>query len=108
LLYNKLKVKVYRTIILPLVLCGYEILSLTLRDERRLKVFENRALRRIFGSNKDEVTGEWIKLHNEELNESYSSPNIFSGDKIVKNEMGETCSAYGGEERGIHGFGVGT
>jgi len=49
---------------------------LTLREERRLKVFENRVLRRIFGSKRDEVAGEWRKLHNEELNVLYSSPNI--------------------------------
>jgi hypothetical protein len=50
--------------------------SLTLREERRLRVFENRVLRRIFGPKRDEVTGKWRKLHNEELNNLYSSPNI--------------------------------
>jgi len=54
------------------VCCGCETWSLTLREERRLRVFENRALRRIFGLKKDEVTGEWRKLHNEELNDLYS------------------------------------
>jgi len=53
-----------------------------LREERRLRVFENRVLRRVFGPKRDEVTKEWRKLHNEELNDLYSSPNIFSGDKI--------------------------
>ena len=72
LLYKNLKIKIYRTIILPVVLYGCETWSLTLRDERRLRVFENRVLRRVFGPKRDEVTGEWIKLHNEELNDLYS------------------------------------
>jgi len=55
-----------------------------LREERRLRVFENRALGRIFGLKRDEVTGEWIKLYNEELNDLYSSLNIVSGDQIKK------------------------
>ena len=67
---------VYRTIILPVVLYGCETWSLTLREERRLRVFENRVLRRIFGPKKDEVTGEWRKLHIEKLNDLYCSPNI--------------------------------
>ena len=58
LLYKKLKVKIYRTIILPAVLCGCETWSLTLREERRPRVFENRVLRRVFGPKRDEVTGE--------------------------------------------------
>jgi hypothetical protein len=64
--------KVYRTIILPVVLYGCETWSLTLREERRLRVFENRVLRRVFGPKRVEVTGEWRKLHNEELNDLYS------------------------------------
>jgi len=71
-----LKIKIYRTIILPFVSCGCETWSLTLRKERRLGVFENRVLRRIFGPKRDEATGEWRKLHNEELNDLYCSPNI--------------------------------
>jgi hypothetical protein len=67
--------KMYRTIILPVVLYGCETWSLKLREERRLRVFENRVLRRIFGLNRDEVTGELRKLHNEELNDLYCSPN---------------------------------
>jgi hypothetical protein len=76
LLSWNLKVKIYKTIILPVVLYGCETWSLTLREEHRLKVFENRVLRRIFGPTRDEVTGEWRKLHNGELRNLYSSPDI--------------------------------
>jgi hypothetical protein len=69
LLPKNLKIKIYRTIILPVVLYGCEAWSLTLREERRLKVFQNRVLRRVFWPKRDEVTGEWRKLHNEELND---------------------------------------
>jgi hypothetical protein len=71
----------YGTIILSLVLYGYESWSLTLRDERRLRVFENRVLRKIFVSKRDEVTGYWRKLHNEELSDLYSSSIIV---RIIK------------------------
>ena len=63
-----------------------------MRVEPRLRVFENRVLRRIFGPKRDEIAGKWRKLHNEELNDLYSLPSI-AGDKIEKNEMGEACSA---------------
>jgi hypothetical protein len=59
-----LQLKRYKTIILPVVLYGCETWSLTLREEHRLRVFENRVLRRILGPKRDEVTGEWRKLHN--------------------------------------------
>ena len=75
LLSKNLKMKLYRTIILPVVLYGCEAWSLTLREERKLRLFENTVLRRIFGPRRDEVTGEWRRLHNEELNNLYSSPN---------------------------------
>ena len=61
---------------MPVVLYGCETWSLTLREERRLRVLENRVLRRIFGPKRDKVTGKWRKLHNEDLNNLYSSPNI--------------------------------
>jgi hypothetical protein len=70
------KVKIYKTIILPVVLYGCEAWSLMPREEHRLRVFENRVLRRIFGPRRDEVTGDWRKLHNEELRNLYSSPDI--------------------------------
>jgi hypothetical protein len=70
------KIKIYKTIILPVVLYGCETLSVTLREEHRLRVFENWVLRRIFGPKRDEVTGGWRKLHNEELHGLYSSPGI--------------------------------
>ena len=73
LLPKSVKMKTYRTIILP-VLYGCETWSPTLREERRLRVFGNRVLRRIFGPKRDEVTGEWRRLHNEELYALYSSP----------------------------------
>jgi len=63
------------------VLCGCETWSLILREEGRMSVFENRVLRRIFGSKRDEVTGEWRKLHNEELNDLYCSPNYI---RVIK------------------------
>ena len=61
---------------MPVVLYGCETRSLTLREERKLRVFENMALRRISGTGRDEETAEWRRLHNEELNDLYSSPNI--------------------------------
>ena len=105
LLFKNLKIKIYRTIILTVVLCGCETWSFTLREERRWRVFENSVLRRIFGPKRDEVIGQWRKLHNEELNDLYCSSIYCSGDKIEKNEMGGACSVYGGEEWCIQGFG---
>jgi len=72
LLTKNIKIKTYRTIILPVGLYGCETWLLTIREEHRLRMFEKRVLRRIFGSKRDEVTGEWRILNNEELNDLYS------------------------------------
>jgi hypothetical protein len=86
-------------------LYGCETWFLTLREEQRLRVIENRVLRRIFGPKTDEVTGEWRRLHNEELSDLYSSSSIGSDDQIQKNWMGKSCSMHGGKERCIQDFG---
>jgi len=78
---------------------------LTLKEEHRLRVFENMALKRIFGPMRNEETKEWRKLHNEELNDLYSSTQYCLGDKIEKNEMGGAWSVYVGEEMCTQGFG---
>jgi hypothetical protein len=100
LLSKNLKIRI-KTIILPVLLYGCETWSLTLREEHRLWVFEDRVLRRIFGPKRDEVTGEWRKLHNKELHELYSSPSII---RIIKSRrmrwaghvarMGKKRNAY--------------
>ena len=69
LLYKNLNFKIRRTLILLVVLYGCETWSFTLREERKLKLYENMALRRIFGPRRDEETGKWLRLHNEELND---------------------------------------
>jgi hypothetical protein len=84
LLSKNLKIRIYKNIILLLVLYGCETWSLTVREEYRLRVFKNRVLRRIFGPKREEVTGEWRKLHNEELRDLHSSPNII---RIIKSKM---------------------
>ena len=103
MLSKTLKIKIYRNIILPVVLYGCETWSLTLREERRLRVFENRVLRRVFGTKRDEVTGEWRKLHTEKLRDLYSLSNIV---RVVKSRRmrwagmwrtwgrGEVCTGF--------------
>jgi hypothetical protein len=81
LLSSNVKVKTYRIIIFPVIFCGYETRSLALREECRLRVLENGELRRIFGPKRDEVTGEWRRLHNKELYALYSSPHII---RVIK------------------------
>jgi hypothetical protein len=78
---KNVKIRIYGTIILPVILCGFESLSPTLREEEGLRVFENRVLRRIFGPRRDELTGGWRKLHNEKLHILYFSPSIV---KIIR------------------------
>jgi len=101
LLFKNTKIKIYRTVILPFVLYGCETWSITLREERRLRVFENRVLRRIFGLERDEVTGEWRKLHNGELNDLYSSPNIVRLIKSRRMRWARHVACIG-ESRDVH------
>jgi len=96
--------KIYGNIILPIVLNRDEIWSLTLRENRGLRMFENRVLSRIFGPKRDEVTGEWRRLHNEELYDLYSLTKYYLGDKIEKNGMGGAYSTYGGHQRCVQGL----
>jgi len=102
LLSKNLKIKIYRTTILPVVLYGCETWSLTLRVERKLRVFENMVLRRIFGPRRDELTGQWRKLHNKKLNDLYSSPSIV---RVIKSRIMRWAGhmACMGEERGCIG-----
>ena len=97
---ERLLMMIYRTTILPLVLYGCETWSLTLREECRLRVFENKVLRRVFGPKRDDVTGEWRKLHNEELNDLYSLPSIV---RVVKSRRMRWAGhvARMGEDRGV-------
>jgi hypothetical protein len=94
---KNLKIRIYKTIILY----GCETWSLTLREEHRLKVFENRVMRRIVGPKRDEVTGDWIKLHNEQLHDLYSSPSII---RIIKSRRMRWAGhvARMGEKRNVY------
>ena len=94
LLSKNLKIKIYITIILPVVVYGCETWSLILWEERKMRVFENMVLRRIFGPRRDEVTGEWRRLHNEELNDLYSLPNVV---RLIKSrrKVGWACGTHG-------------
>jgi hypothetical protein len=101
LLSKNVKIRIYRTIILPVVLYGCETWSLTLRENCRLRVFENMMLRRIFGPKRDEVTWECRRLHNKELYALYSSPNII---RVIKSSRLRWAGhvARKGERRGAY------
>ncbi|KAJ4450856.1 hypothetical protein ANN_02287 [Periplaneta americana] len=101
LLSKNLKVRIYKTVILPVVPYVCEAWNLTLREEQRLRVFENKVLRKIFEAKRDEVTGEWRKLHNAQLHALYSSPDIIRNIKSRRlrwaghvARMGESRNAY--------------
>ncbi|PSN54474.1 hypothetical protein C0J52_05530 [Blattella germanica] len=76
LLSKKIKLKIFKTVVLPVILYGCETWTLTLREEKRLRLFENKVLRKIFGPKRDEETGEWRRLHNTELKDLYGKPDI--------------------------------
>jgi hypothetical protein len=79
-----LRYKIYKAIVLPLLLYGCETWSLTLREEHRLRVSKNRVLRRIFGTKREKVAGGWRRLHNEEPHNLYASPNII---RVINQDM---------------------
>jgi len=101
-----MKIKVHRIIILSVVLYGCETWSHTIREERRLKVIENSVLRRVFEPNRDEVTREWRKLHNGELNDLFSSLNIIRVIKL-RRTRGAGNVARMGDSRGLYRILVG-
>jgi hypothetical protein len=94
------KIKIYKTVILPVVLYGRETWFLTLREDQRLRVFGNRVLRRIFGPKREE-DGSWRKLHNDEFHSLYSSPNIV---RVIKSRRVRWTGhvARMGEGRGVY------
>jgi len=100
-LSKNIKIRIHRTVILPVVLYGCETWSLTLRVEHRLRVFENMVLRGIFGPKRDEATREWRKLHNEELNDLYCLPSIVP---VIKSRRMRWAGhvARMGEMRGVY------
>jgi hypothetical protein len=101
LLSTNVKVKIQKTVILPAVLYGCETWSLTLRGKHRLRVFQNRDLRGIFRPKRDEVTGEWRKLHNEELHNMYSFPEISRKVKSMRMRWAGHV-AHMGEDRNVY------
>jgi len=103
LLSKNVKIKIYSSIIMHVVLYGCETWLLTLREERSLRVFENRVLRGIFGPKRDGVTGDWRKLHNKELNDLYYSHNIVWVIKSRRVRWAGQVACMG--ERCIQGFG---
>jgi hypothetical protein len=97
------KIKIYKTVTLTVDLYGCETWSLTLREEHRLMVFENRVLRRIFGQKRDEVTGEWRKLNKEEL-QFVLIPRYYEADQVKENEVSGTCGMHGRGEESVQGL----
>jgi hypothetical protein len=100
LLSKNIKIRISKSIILPVVLYGCETWPLTLREEHRLRVFENSVQRRIFGPKRDEVTGDWRKLHNEKLHNLYSSPHIIRMMKLRRMRWAGHVARMGGS--GMH------
>jgi hypothetical protein len=99
LLSKSIKIRIYKTITSPVILYGCKTWSLTLREVHRLRLFEYRVLRRIFGPKRDEMTGEWRKLHNEELHNLYFLPNRMIKSRRMRwaghvARIGETRNAY--------------
>jgi hypothetical protein len=105
-LSTSLKIEIYRNIIFPVDACRCETWSLILREKHRLRVFENMVLRRIFGPKRDKARRDWRKLHNEGLDDLYSSPNIV---RVIKSRKVRWAGhvARMGEQRHIQGFGGG-
>jgi hypothetical protein len=106
LISKNLKIKIYKIVILPVVLYGYETWSLTLREEHCLRVSENRVLRRIFGPKKEE-DGSWRKLHNDELLGLYCSPNIVRAIKSSRMRWAGHVARMG-ERKGVYRVLVGS
>ena len=102
---TNMKLKIYRIITLYVVLYGCETWLLTLREERSMRLFEDSVLRIMFGTKRDEVIGEWRKLHNEELNDLYCSPNIVQVIKLRRMRWVGLVARMEGEERCTQGFG---
>jgi hypothetical protein len=104
--YYYFQVRIYKAIIFPVVLYGCETWSLTVREEHKLRVFENRVLRRIFGPERDGVTGRWTKLHNEELHNLYSLPSIIRSTKSRRMRWAGRVARMG-EKRNVYRLLVG-
>ncbi|PSN53750.1 hypothetical protein C0J52_02215 [Blattella germanica] len=95
-----MKLKIYKTVISPVILYGCETWTLTLREEKRLRVFENKVLRKIFGPKRDEETGEWRRLHNTELKDLYGKPDIVRKIKSHRLRWAGHVARMG-DERGV-------
>jgi hypothetical protein len=106
-LYSKNStIKIQKSIALPVVFYGHDNWALTLREEHRLRVYENRVLRRTFGTKREEVAGGWRRLHNEELHNLYASPNIIRVIKLRKEKWAEHVARIG-EMRNAYNISVG-